>query len=123
MLQLGRRNLTDDQRADIGDSVLERRTALEQEEKRKRAPIVGKQGGRGKKTLPVASSGRVHDRSKESRAAVAKAARVSEHKLRAIREIKKAAPERHCKLMKLDCFILKPQINQSQKTICDTVTL
>jgi N6-adenosine-specific RNA methylase IME4 len=80
--QLGRRNLTDDQRAHIGESVLERRAALARSER-------AKKGGRGKKKNPEAA---VASKFRE-RAAVSKTARVSERKLRAIREIKKAAPE------------------------------
>jgi N6-adenosine-specific RNA methylase IME4 len=88
--QLGRRNLTDDQRAAIALAIKKRRAALSRAEQ---ARTVGKLGGRGKKkTLPVTVSGRVsHDRSKESRPAVAKAARVSEWKLRAVEQIEKQA--------------------------------
>jgi N6-adenosine-specific RNA methylase IME4 len=86
--QLGRRNLTDDQRAAIAYSVLERRSQLEKIE---RAKAAGKAGGRHhpKVSLPDASVGKLKDRSKESRRTVAKSARVSERKLCAVREIKK----------------------------------
>ena len=51
--QLGRRNLTDDQRATIVESVVERRAALEREAKKVRAREVGKLGGREKEGNPA----------------------------------------------------------------------
>jgi N6-adenosine-specific RNA methylase IME4 len=90
--QLGRRNLTDDQRAAIALAIKKRRAALSRAEQSR---TVGKLGGRGKKkTLAVAVSARVsRDRTKDSRPAVAKKARISERKLRAIEQIEKEAGE------------------------------
>jgi hypothetical protein len=68
--QLGRRNLTDDQHAAIGDSIIERRTALAKIE---RAKAAGQTGGRHhpKVSFPATTAGELHDRSRESRRAVA----------------------------------------------------
>lgn len=91
--QLGRRNLTDDQRGAIGHSVKERRVALE---KKERASKAGKTGGVGrrKNSLPDTAVGKLSkDRSKESRKSIAKAARVSERKLRTIAAIAAKKPQ------------------------------
>jgi hypothetical protein len=85
--QLGRRNLTDDQRAAIADSILERRTALAKTERAKKA---GKAGGRHHpKSFSLEATAVSKLKQERPRAAVAKAARVSERKLRAMREIKR----------------------------------
>jgi N6-adenosine-specific RNA methylase IME4 len=81
--QLGRRNLTDDQRTAIAHSVLKRRAALSMSER-------GKQGGRGNKNLGENASPKFSER---SRPAVAKEARVSEWKLRQFQHIEKEMPE------------------------------
>jgi N6-adenosine-specific RNA methylase IME4 len=90
--QLGRRNLTDDQRSAIALAVKKRRAAMAEVEKKARAREVGKQGGRGKKkTHGDTVSPRVSER---TRPAVAREARVPERKLRAVAEVeKKAGPE------------------------------
>ncbi len=80
--QLGRRNLTDGQRGDIAYSVLKRRAALAKIERAKKG---GKAGGRHHPnvSLPDTAVGKLklHNRSKESRRTVSKAARVSERML------------------------------------------
>ncbi|HEY1897572.1 MAG TPA: MT-A70 family methyltransferase [Terracidiphilus sp.] len=84
--QLGRRNITDDQRAVIAAGVQKRRAKLAKVER-------GKQGGRGHKKLPDTVTGNFkHDRSKETRPAVAKMAKVSERKLRTVAEIENKKP-------------------------------
>jgi ParB-like chromosome segregation protein Spo0J len=96
--QLGRRNLTDDQRSVIADSIRERRSALA---KRDRA-IKGRAAGgdatpeqeqarqnRSEDTLASKRS----DKSERTRAAVAREARVPERKLRTVIEIRQKAPE------------------------------
>ncbi len=76
--QLGRRNLTDDQRSVIAHGVLKRRVELAKSER-------AKKGGRGhKRNLPDTATGKFKDRSKDSRVVVSKASRVSERKLRTV---------------------------------------
>lgn len=85
--QLGRRNLTDDQRAEVADSAAERR-----EEIRRKEQLAAARAQRGKAKPSVAdtvSATEARDRSKDTRVAIAKAARVPQRKVRAIREIKK----------------------------------
>jgi len=82
--QLGRRNLTDDQRAVIARAVQKRRAALAKIER-------GKQGGRGHKKV-VGNSDLQLPKAAPSRPAVAKKARVSERKLRLVAEIEKKNP-------------------------------
>jgi N6-adenosine-specific RNA methylase IME4 len=84
--QFGRRNLSDDQRAAIGHAIKKRRAKIAMSER-------GKQGGRGhkKENLEATSASKLP--SDRTRRAVAKEARVSEHKLRAVAEIEKAMPE------------------------------
>lgn len=107
--QVGRRNLSDDQRAVIADSIRERRS---------KAAMVnaGKQGGRGNKkpsdtlteaftktALQQSCSNDYEDQpapftptpkpKTDTRAAVAKEMKIPERKLRTAQEVKKAAPE------------------------------
>ena len=91
--QLGRRNLTDDQRAAIAVRVFERQTELE---KKKRAQAGRARGGdatpeqKAKRLEDTAVSKRsTKDR---SRKAVSKAARVSERTLRTVQKIAKVKP-------------------------------
>jgi N6-adenosine-specific RNA methylase IME4 len=89
--QLGRRNLGDDQRAAIARSVEKRRAALARLEQQRAA---GKQGGRGKKkSVGVDVAPTVYDRSRKTVVQISKKARVSEWKLRQVREIEKKKPE------------------------------
>jgi N6-adenosine-specific RNA methylase IME4 len=89
--QLGRRNLTDDQRAPIVDSVVERREKLSRIERARKG---GKAGGRHhpKVSLGATPSPKLNDRSKKSVVQVSRAAKVSEWKVRQVREIKKKKP-------------------------------
>jgi N6-adenosine-specific RNA methylase IME4 len=87
--QVGRRNLSDDQRSVIADSIRERRAIAS---RKRQAAGVGKQGGRGrKKTHEDNVSSRVLDdgKSGRTRAAVAEELKVPERKLRAVAEVKK----------------------------------
>jgi len=87
--QVGRRNLSDDQRSVIADSIRERRAAAS---RKRQAASVGKQGGRGhKKTHEDNVSSRVSDdgKSGRTRAAVAEELKLPERKLRAVAEVKK----------------------------------
>jgi N6-adenosine-specific RNA methylase IME4 len=88
--QLGRRNLTDDQRAVIAYGVMKRRAALAKVEQRREA---GKKGGRGNKKSGETTVSTPVYRKERSRPAVAKAARVSERKLRAVADVEKKTPE------------------------------
>ncbi len=81
--QLGRRNLTDDQRAAIALAVFTRRTTLTKKER-------GGKGGRGHKRKLEDTA--VPNFTERARPAVARAARVSERKLRAVAEIAKKNP-------------------------------
>lgn len=89
--QLGRRNITDDQRAVLANEVREHRAAISRAEQ---ARSVGRLGGRGrKKTHAVKSAAKLsRNRGAEARESVAKSARLPERKLRLVQEIKKAAP-------------------------------
>ncbi len=90
--QLGRRNITDDQRAVLANEVREYRAEISRAEQARR---VGKQGGRGKKkTQQAESTRRVSSKKGVVRPSVAKAAKLPERKLRLAQEIKKA-DEKH----------------------------
>jgi site-specific DNA-methyltransferase (adenine-specific) len=84
--QLGRRNLTDDQRAVIAYSVLERREAMR---KKERARKGGKAGGRHHPKVSLEDTAAPKLTVERSRPAVAKAARISERKLRTVGEVQK----------------------------------
>lgn len=89
--QVGRRNLSDDQRSVIADSIRERRSKAARQVQ---AAEVGKKGGRGRKqTHEDNVSSRVSDDGKtgRTRAAVAEELKVPERKLRAVAEVKKSA--------------------------------
>lgn len=89
--QVGRRNLSDDQRSVIADSIRERRSKAARQVQ---AAEVGKKGGRGRKqTHEDNVSSRVSDDGKKgrTRAAVAEELKVPERKLRAVAEVKKTA--------------------------------
>src|SRR5438094_2310346 len=92
--QLGRRSLTDDVRSVLALSVMERRSKLEMQE---RAREAGKAGGRGRPKEDSSKDTRSDKLSKKekpkknTRAAVAKQAKLPERKLRAIQELKKRA--------------------------------
>src|SRR5262245_22638550 len=95
--QLGRRNLTDDQRTAIWDSIRERRSDLA---KRERAAKGGKTSTNSYSTDPKTVkekhlSDNVSDKSEpkaDTRAAVAKEAKLPERKLRDFAALKKKAP-------------------------------
>jgi N6-adenosine-specific RNA methylase IME4 len=93
--QLGRRNLKEWQRAAITHSILERRSALERQERARKGRARGGDATPEQKQrrLSETSSDKRSDKKKDSRAAVSKQARVSEWKLRQIGEIKKKKPE------------------------------
>lgn len=89
--QVGRRNLSDDQRSVIADSIRERRSKAARQVQ---AAEVGKKGGRGRKqTHEDNVASRVSDDGKtgRTRAAVAEELKVPERKLRAVAEVKKTA--------------------------------
>jgi N6-adenosine-specific RNA methylase IME4 len=93
--QLGRRNLTDDQRAVIADSVRERRSDAA---KKERAAEAGKVGGNGRpkdSSLSHTLSDKLSDNKpkQDTRVAVSKEARVPRRKLDTIAEVKRKAPE------------------------------
>lgn len=89
--QLGRRNLTDDQRGAVACRVLKRQTELE---KKKRAQAAGKTGGRNHPKVSLEDTAVSKLKTKDrSRKAVSKAARVSERKVRTMQQIAKVRPE------------------------------
>jgi site-specific DNA-methyltransferase (adenine-specific) len=86
--QLGRRNLTDDQRAAIAFRIQQRRSELAKKQRAQRA----NDAKYGRASLSDTSSDK--DRGKtDTRAAVAREARVPERKVRAVAEVAKAAPQ------------------------------
>lgn len=98
--QLGRRNLTDDQRAAIGLSIQERRSELAKRERASKAAIVGGRAAMQAESKPVliSSSDNVSDKQIreckiDTRAAVAKEIKIPERKLRDLAEVKKRDPE------------------------------
>lgn len=92
--QIGRRNLTDDQRAGIAERVRQRRSALATKE---RARAAGKTGGRNHPKFSLSDT--VSDKlnaqkpKHDTRAAVAREAHVPERKVRAVQEVAAAKPE------------------------------
>jgi hypothetical protein len=103
--QLGRRNLSDDQRAVIALSVAERRSEMAREERARaageaRAATAGRDDtGKMTASLPDTSTGKLDEATPErrhqrdgTRARVAKETKVSERKLRSAAEIEKADP-------------------------------
>jgi hypothetical protein len=87
--QLGRRNLTDDQRADIANEVREIRSVIAQTEQRKLAAqqprnLENKASGSAKSTEPL--------KKQDTRKAIAAEAKLPERKIRLAQEIKKASP-------------------------------
>jgi N6-adenosine-specific RNA methylase IME4 len=103
--QLGRRNLTDDQRAGMTVDLLEELAA---QSKRAKASVAGKVGGRTsgrgriKKEIGSAATSTAkpitRDRSTEARVKVSKRAGVSQHKIRQAATLKKRSPELHAKV-------------------------
>ncbi len=93
--QLGRRNLTDDQRAVIADSVRERRSEIAKRERTAHATASRRTNvSDGVSDTKVKLHSVTPPRPKaDNRAAVAKEMRIPERKLKAVMEIKKAAPE------------------------------
>jgi N6-adenosine-specific RNA methylase IME4 len=90
--QLGRRNLTDDQRAIVANDVREIRSGIA---KKERAKLAAKAGGVGRpkdKSLQAKSTRKL---GRWSRPGVAKETKIPERKIRLAQEIKKAAPEVH----------------------------
>lgn len=92
--QMGRRNLSDDQRATVGHSIQKRRSKLAREERGKKGgKIGGLIGGRGRKKIDLSVN--VSDKSiekpkKDTRAATAKELKIPERKLRDVAAIEKA---------------------------------
>ena len=84
--QMGRRNLTDDQRAVIAESAAERRSKAAKHERAQNAgEIGGKVGGRGRTKKKIGLSVNVTDKpipKKDTRTQTAKEAKVPERKLR-----------------------------------------
>jgi N6-adenosine-specific RNA methylase IME4 len=96
--QLSRRNLTDDQRAMIANDVRERRSRLARSEQAKRA---GKASGRSRRGWPNVSvnlSDTFEQRKRDTRAEIAREAKLSERKLRAAAELKRKCPEAAAKV-------------------------
>lgn len=83
--QVGKRNLTDDQRAMIWAEILAHRA----KDSRREAPAKA----RAAKTEPVVAAKTPATAKRDTRGAVAKEAKLPEKKLRAARELKKADPE------------------------------
>jgi hypothetical protein len=94
--QLGRRNLTDDQRATVAYQLQQQRSKIERQ---KRAQAAGEAGGRGRPSdsLSDAASDKLSApaiaSSTDTRAAVAKEFKVSERKLKQVRAVATQAPE------------------------------
>jgi N6-adenosine-specific RNA methylase IME4 len=86
--QLGRRNLTDDQRATIVESVVERKADLSRAEQLKKAR---EQRGKPKPSV-VAAASTTTPTKQRIRTELSKRAQVSERKVKAIRAIKKVKP-------------------------------
>jgi N6-adenosine-specific RNA methylase IME4 len=89
--QVGRRNLSDDQRSVIADSIRERRATLANQARKEAGKAAGKSGGRGhKKRVEDNVSSTLLDDGKKgrTRAAVAEELKVPERKLRAVAEVK-----------------------------------
>jgi N6-adenosine-specific RNA methylase IME4 len=116
--QIGRRNISDDQRSVIADSIRERRSKAAVAAA---AAIGGKSGGKGRPkidsdsdalTEPLTSKPKT-----DTRAAVAKEMKVPERKLRAVAEVKKAAPEMIAKVRAGDMTLLqaKREIKEQQR--------
>ena len=85
--QVGRRNLTDDQRAMIWDSIREHRSAIAKTEQRKAAAQQLRNGKKSSGEVKLAPP--LKDR---TRSAVAKEAKLPESKLRAAQTLKKGSP-------------------------------
>src|SRR5271169_3998155 len=83
--QLGRRNLTDDQRAMIAQAVMERRSALTRSSQLARAREI--KAGASVEDNVTSTGPKLR-----TRAAVAKDAKLAERNLRAAAELKRAAP-------------------------------
>jgi hypothetical protein len=92
--QLGRRNLTDDQRAALAADLLERRAAASRKEKASKAGQTGGRG-RGRDSSEVTSAPELSEARPRARAEAAKAAKVPERKVRDAAEDKKADPDLH----------------------------
>jgi site-specific DNA-methyltransferase (adenine-specific) len=137
--QLGRRNLTDDQRAPIAESVSERRAELE---KKVRAQKGRARGGKAtpeqkkeRDRLGDTVTPKRYDRSKKSAVATAKQYKISERKLRDIRAIKKTpkgaaavaairSGEKTIKQVKRDIRVAEKQERViAAKTIAETVPI
>jgi hypothetical protein len=88
--QLGRRNLTDDQRAAVTN---DHRKILSRIARKERARVAGKAGGRNhpKVSLSVKSADKLKPK-QDTRKAVAREANLSEYKLRIAQQIDKADP-------------------------------
>lgn len=95
--QLGRRNLTDDQRAALAANLLERRTQQARKEKASKGGRTGGRG-RGKDSPEVNSTPKLSEPKSRLREEVAAEAKVSEQKLRDAAELKKTDPELHQKV-------------------------
>ena len=93
--QLGRRNLTDDQRAAIAFRIQQRRSEMAKRERAQKAVEAREvKAGRREAILSDDVSDKMTPVGKtDTRAAVAKEARVPERKVRAVAEVAKAAPE------------------------------
>jgi site-specific DNA-methyltransferase (adenine-specific) len=95
--QLGRRNLTDDQRAMIGDAVAELESKLAMQERAKAGRAAGGKATEEQKSdrLEATAVSKRSDKPKNdrTRAKTAKAAKVSERKMRKARAVRKKSPE------------------------------
>ena len=96
--QLGRRNLTDDQRSVIADSIRERRAAVARRDRAIKGRAAGgdatpeQEQSRQNRSENTLSPKRL-EKQERTRAAVAREAKVPERKLRTVMEIREKAPE------------------------------
>lgn len=113
--QLGRRNLTDDQRAIMADAAAELESKLVRREQAREA---GKQGGRGnKKTVEDAPSTTLSQPTERTRSKAAKAAKVSERKMKKARSVRNQSPElaRQVELGELTLAAAERQIHEEAR--------
>ena len=113
--QLGRRNLTDDQRTAITHRLLRREVARSKAE---RASLGGTSGGKSRpkdNSLVAHASTKLSGKKQRKRTEVAKAANVSEKKLRAIDEIAKSDPGAVDRVARGETTIIKERAELNKK--------
>ena len=99
--QLGRRNLTDDQRSTVSNDVREIRSEIEKKERAQKAASqpsektrLARPSSSVKSADKLVSTKSLESTPKDTRKAVAKEAKLPERKIRQAQEIKKASPAR-----------------------------